>query len=69
MVDNGDALRIKRPDGYRFSMIKAPENIGMLSTYLDTERANVSYTKINTSLSDMSTTTGGEGSETGPYVE
>ena len=69
VVDKGDVPRIHRPDGYKFSTASVLENIGILSTSLDTERADVSDTKINTSLSDVSTITGGAGSETGPYME
>ena len=68
VVDRGDVIRIHRPDGYRFSTASVLENIGMLSTSLDTERMDVSDTKINTSLSDVSTINGGEGGETGPYM-
>ena len=69
VVDIGNALRIHRPDGYRFSPVKVLKNIGMPSTSLDTEQMAVSDTEINTSLSNMSISTGTEGSETDPYME
>ena len=69
VVDNGNALRIHRPNGYKLSPVKVMKNIGTPSTSLDTEQMDVRNTEINTSLSDLSTASGVEGSETGPYME